>query len=138
MLAAYLFVPFQNNLAFNKTVNQLGLIIAILGFFMGLIAVIQLNKNLTPFPTPKASSELINAGLYKYIRHPIYTGIILASVGFGVYRDSLCKLIIGIILWGLFYYKSKYEEKLMIVRYHDYEGYIKKTGRFFPVVFVKK
>jgi protein-S-isoprenylcysteine O-methyltransferase Ste14 len=116
----------------NNTIINLGLTLAIAGFLIVVVAIIQLNKNLTPFPTPKDGSELIKAGLYKLVRHPIYTGIILTVTGYSLYRESLWKLLVSLLLAVLFYYKSKYEEGLLRRRYNDYEDYMKTTGRFFP------
>jgi protein-S-isoprenylcysteine O-methyltransferase Ste14 len=109
----------------------LGAFVSISGFLIILLAILQLNKNLTPFPTPKENGELISTGLYKYIRHPIYTGIFLASIGIAFYTGSYWQLAIAIILLILFYFKSTYEESLLIQKYKDYEAYIKKTRRFF-------
>lgn len=133
LLCIYL-LPVPIYLPLNNTINSAGLIIAATGFLVVIIAVIQLNKNLTPFPTPKDSGELIKTGLYKFIRHPIYTGIILTVTGYGLYRESLWKLLVGILLWLLFYSKSRYEEALLKRRYKDYEDYMKTTGRFFPFI----
>lgn len=112
-------------------IKYLGAFVSFLGFFIILLAILQLNKNLTPFPTPKEKGELISTGLYKYIRHPIYTGIFLASLGIAFYNSIYWQLVISIILLILFYFKSKYEESLLIEKYSDYESYIKKTRRFF-------
>ena len=112
-------------------IKYLGACISFLGFLIILLAILQLNTNLTPFPTPKENGELISTGLYKYIRHPIYTGIFLASLGIAFYTCSYWQLAIAIILLILFYFKSKYEESLLIKKYKNYEAYIKKTRRFF-------
>ncbi|MBX9806617.1 MAG: DUF1295 domain-containing protein [Flavobacteriaceae bacterium] len=61
--------------------QKAGLWIAILGGLIIILALLQLNKNLSPFPTPKDKSVLLQNGLYKYMRHPIYTGIILLFSG---------------------------------------------------------
>lgn len=106
--------------------------IAAIGLGVVVLAIVQLNKNLTPFPTPVESGTLIQSGLYKYIRHPIYSGIILAALGVGVYLGSTWKLSIGVALWVLFYFKSRYEETLLLRQYPDYEAYRKRTSRFFP------
>lgn len=112
-------------------VKYLGAITSILGFLIIVIAILQLNKNLTPFPTPKENGVLINTGLYKYIRHPIYSGIFLAAIGIAFYTGSYWQLAISFILLILFYYKSKYEESLLIDKYQEYENYMKVTRRFF-------
>lgn len=80
---------------------------AIVGFFTIVIAILQLNKKLTPFPTPLKDGTLINTGLYKLVRHPIYSGIILTAIGFGLFQESFWKIGVALILWILFYFKSK-------------------------------
>ncbi len=115
-----------------KYLNTIFLFISVIGFLIIIIALLQLNKNLSPFPTPKSNSELIQIGLYKYIRHPIYTGIIISVFGFGLYTNSGYRIIIVLFLLILFYYKSSYEENLLLNKYPDYFGYKNKVGRFFP------
>jgi protein-S-isoprenylcysteine O-methyltransferase Ste14 len=112
--------------------NIVFLIVSIIGFLIVIVALLQLNKNLSPFPTPKSNSELIQTGLYKYIRHPIYTGIILMTFSYGLYSNSSFKLIISILLLILFYFKSSYEEKMLQNKFSEYSEYKKTVGRFFP------
>lgn len=113
------------------------LIITVLGALIIVLAILQLNRNLSPFPTPKLDSQLVKNGLYKFIRHPIYTGILLSFLGYAVYSESLYRILITLALFILFQIKSRYEENLLIRRYKDYRTYKKKTGRFFPALFVK-
>ena len=112
-----------------------GLIIAGVGILIFMIAILQLNKNLSPFPTPKSNAQLIQSGLYKYIRHPIYTGILLGFTGYAVYLESIYKLAITLLLLIVFIIKSIYEEKKLTDRFSNYSLYKKTTGRFFPKLF---
>jgi protein-S-isoprenylcysteine O-methyltransferase Ste14 len=91
--------------------NIIGIILLALGVLVGLLSIIQLNKNLSPFPTPITGGKLIETGLYNYIRHPIYTGILSTLLGYGLYSGSGYKILITMTLLVLFLYKSKYEEK---------------------------
>jgi protein-S-isoprenylcysteine O-methyltransferase Ste14 len=116
-------------------ISLTGLVISVTGLLILLLALLQLNSNLSPFPTPKSSAELIQTGLYKFIRHPIYTGIILLLFGYGIYRSSLFKILIALLLFILFYFKSSYEEKLLQTRYSNYSEFKKTRGRFFPKIF---
>ncbi|WP_340202317.1 methyltransferase family protein [Ascidiimonas sp. W6] len=113
-------------------INTLGLVIAFSGFFVLSTALLQLNTNLSPFPTPKKGSKLIKNGLYSHIRHPIYTGILFTVFGIAIYLGSIYKIGIGFLLLLLFDVKVRYEEQLLRNKFHDYENYIKKTGRFLP------
>jgi len=106
------------------------IIVSITGLLVIIIAILQLNKNLSPFPTPKSDSELIRTGLYKYIRHPIYTGILLMTFGYGFYTTSAFKIIISSLLLILFYFKSSYEEERLQNVFSEYKHYKKSTRRF--------
>ena len=57
------------------------------GIAIIVVSILQLNKNLSPFPTPKENSELITTGLFSKIRHPIYSGILLFHFHFIKTRD---------------------------------------------------
>lgn len=132
ILLTIFYIPFISNVFQTPPIiKYVGAIVSILGFLIIVIAILQLNKNLTPFPTPKENGVLINTGLYKYVRHPIYSGIFLAAIGIAFYTGSYWQLAISFILLILFYYKSKYEESLLIEKYQEYENYIKVTRRFF-------
>jgi protein-S-isoprenylcysteine O-methyltransferase Ste14 len=115
------------------TIQKSGLALAVFGGIIITLALLQINKNLSPFPTPKESSSLLQNGLYKYMRHPIYTGIILLFIGFSVYQNSGYKLLISLLLVILFYLKSIYEEERLEQTFPDYKNYKTKTGRFFPL-----
>ena len=116
-----------------QAVKYIGLVVAIIGFIAAL-SVLQLNKNLTVFPTPKTDSELISFGMYKLSRHPIYTGLILFTFGYAFYKVSFLKLVIALILLLLFYFKTNYEEQQLLEKFSDYKEYKKKVNRFFPKI----
>jgi protein-S-isoprenylcysteine O-methyltransferase Ste14 len=117
----------------SLTIQKIGLALTVFGGIIIILALLQLNKNLSPFPTPKDSASLLQNGLYKYMRHPIYTGIILLFLGYSVYQNSFYKLGISLLLVILFYFKSNYEELRLEQTFPDYKNYKTKTGRFFPL-----
>lgn len=104
----------------------------VLGALITLIAVLQLNVHLSPFPSPLPGSRLIVKGVYKFVRHPIYTGIMMGFFGFAIIADSGYKLMVAAILSILFYFKSIYEEKRMVEVFSGYLEYKQRAGRFFP------
>jgi protein-S-isoprenylcysteine O-methyltransferase Ste14 len=67
--------------------------IFILGTVIALIAAVNLGKNLTPLPRPKENAELIQSGLYRLVRHPIYSGVIVLSIGWGLIQQSDFSLV---------------------------------------------
>lgn len=132
LLGIYFFPLWDVTLYHAGILQFVALPLAVGGIGIVLVALIQLKTNLTAFPTPKANGTLIQVGLYKYMRHPIYGGIILSTMGIGLFTGSLWQLSIGVILWILFYFKSSYEERLLSNTYVDYSNYKLTTSRFFP------
>lgn len=109
-----------------------GFLMATIGFIISILSVIQLGANLSIFPSPKSGINLIEKGVYSYFRHPIYTGIILSTAGYGLYSENSLRLIISISLLVLFYFKAQYEETRLKKIFPNYSQYQKKTWMFFP------
>ena len=91
-----------------------------------------LGTALTPFPHPLAGAALIQSGVYRRVRHPIYGGIVLASVGWGLLTASIPALIMAAVTWGFFTVKSMREEVWLVERFPDYPAYRTRTRRLFP------
>ncbi len=122
-LFACFILDFTILISISNGLKTVSLFIAITGLLIIIVATIQLNKNISPFPTPKNKAILIQNGLYKYSRHPIYTGIILFVFGSSFYLVSVYKLIISVLLLILFYFKSAYEEILLQDKFPNYTIY---------------
>lgn len=112
--------------------RKIGLFIAITASVLTLLAFLAINTNLSPFPTPISSGKLVRSGIYKYVRHPIYSGILWASLGFALYSENTFRFIVFLCLLVLFILKARYEESLLQKRYPDYTEYQKSSGMFLP------
>jgi len=110
--------------------GYLGLLFAVSGVCTGVLALIQLNTSLSPFPTPLANGKLVTTGVFALARHPIYTSLLMAAFGYALYLGSGYRMLIGLALLVLFYFKSFYEERLLHERYPEYADYRVRVGRF--------
>jgi protein-S-isoprenylcysteine O-methyltransferase Ste14 len=110
-----------------------GNVLKILGFVILFISIYDLRKSLTVLPTPKENGVLQVRGLYKYVRHPMYVGVLTLSLGIAVSSGSILKYLIVFALYVLFSLKANYEEKLLSSKYPDYKSYMKKNRRFIPI-----
>lgn len=80
-----------------------------------------------------AQGELVTDGIYRYIRHPQYTGFFLIIIGFLIQWPTLITLLMAPILMILYSYLARKEEKKMIEVFGpEYKRYMKRTNRFFP------
>lgn len=109
-----------------------GFLLAGAGVAVTAWAILLLNTRLSPFPTPKTAATLIQSGVYKFIRHPIYTGLLFGAFGFAFYTANVLRLAIFFALLLLFWQKARYEERLLADKYPDYESYKTKAGMFLP------
>ena len=112
--------------------------LSLVGVLVLLLAMLQLNKSLSPFPTPKSDGELITSGLFKFVRHPIYSGILVFTLAYALREGNFWRLGVALLLYLLFHFKARYEETLLKGKYPDYEQYMRRTGRFFPRVRLPK
>ncbi len=132
LIVAYFFSPNTISIDIPKPFALTATTIAILGLVLTSIATLQLNTRLSPFPKPKAKAVLIQKGAYKYIRHPIYSGLFLFSIGWAIHDGNGTRSVIAISLLGLFYLKAKYEEQFLEKVFSEYPAYKEKTGMLFP------
>ena len=81
------------------------------------------------------ADTLVTDGIYKFMRHPQYTGIFLFTLGWILHWPSIITLILWPILVGAYVWLSKYEEKQAIADFGDaYLDYAARTKRFIPFV----
>jgi protein-S-isoprenylcysteine O-methyltransferase Ste14 len=102
------------------------------GIIILFFSIKQLGGSLTANPVPRESGRLIETGLYKHVRHPIYTGLLLATLGSCVQSMAVVKFFFWFLLLALLIYKARFEEKLLAAKYSTYTDYMKRTGRFVP------
>ncbi len=109
-----------------------GEIIKISGATILLFSFWDLRKSLTALPTPVENGVLQIHGLYRYVRHPMYVGVLTLSLGICVANTSILKYVLLAALYVLFSYKSRFEEQLLLVKYPGYKKYMNRTNRFIP------
>ncbi len=76
---------------------------------------------------------LVDSGLYKYIRHPQYTGIFLFTFGWIIHWPTVLTLLLWPILIGAYAWLARFEEKQALEEFGEsYQAYARKTKRFIP------
>jgi protein-S-isoprenylcysteine O-methyltransferase Ste14 len=103
-----------------------------LGGGFGIAGVVVLGRNRTPFPQPRVNSELIQGGIYARVRHPLYTSVMLASLGWALIWQSWPALIVALVLIPYFVAKARREEGWLREKFPGYADYEKRVPRFLP------
>jgi protein-S-isoprenylcysteine O-methyltransferase Ste14 len=111
-------------------------VIGVFAIAAGALVVVRaswdLRASLSPFPRPMSSAELVDVGAFRRVRHPIYSGILLAGAGWGLVCGSLVTLALVGLLAVLFDAKSRREEAWLSAAFPGYEAYRARTKRFVP------
>ena len=132
LLGALILLP--NGQAWDLS-GTLGLVANVL-FFGGLVIIavgaLRLGTGLTPSPVPTSLGELQTTGLYRFMRHPIYTGVLVAVLGLVLRSGSWLHVAIGVATFAYFDRKAAWEEGQLQDHYPDYGSYAERTAKFFP------
>lgn len=108
-----------------------GLTAAGLGFTVW--ARVHLGRNWSASVTVKEKHELITSGPYAIVRHPIYSGLLLAFLGTAVALGELRGLLALAIAAASFWPKLRREERFMVKQFGDaYEGYRQRVAGLIP------
>lgn len=123
------------NAANNHVVLSAGFLMFLIGFMLAIWARRSLGKNWGMPMAQKQNPELITSGPYAYIRHPIYTGVLLMALA-SFLVVNMYWLIVFIVAAVFFIYSAFAEEKLMMKEFPKaYPSYKAKTKMLMPFVF---
>jgi protein-S-isoprenylcysteine O-methyltransferase Ste14 len=109
-----------------------------LGVALAVAAGITLGRSLTATPVPAAGARLRTTGPYRFVRHPIYTGVVLIVVAMAVRSGSFSGLILGLATIVFFHWKASWEEQRLRERFPGYADYASRTPRFLPRLVVQR
>jgi protein-S-isoprenylcysteine O-methyltransferase Ste14 len=118
--------------SYGFLVTSVTAVLVLAGVVILGLSFLALGKSLTAHPIPAKQGVLVTDGLYKYARHPIYTGVLALGAGMTLAGGLFPHILFFVALVILLNYKASFEEQLLRARYEGYASYAVKTGRFLP------
>jgi protein-S-isoprenylcysteine O-methyltransferase Ste14 len=112
-----------------------GTVFVVIGLAFAVWARVYLGKNWSADVTLKREHELVRSGPYRWVRNPIYTGILVALAGSALARGRWGGVLAMALAFGSFWYKVSIEERVM----HDafgaeYDAYRREVKSLIPFV----
>ncbi len=117
----------------NPWTEVLGIVMTAAGLGFAVWARAYLGGNWSSAVTVKVGHQLIRTGPYRWVRHPIYSGMIGAMVGTAFERRQVRGIIAVVLLYAGFKLKSMIEERAMSATFGpEYADYSRTTGAILP------
>jgi protein-S-isoprenylcysteine O-methyltransferase Ste14 len=113
----------------------IGLVLWAAGLGLAVWARLYIGRNWGMPMTRRQEPDLVTTGPYRFIRHPIYSGITLALIGTAL-ATTLFELIIVAVIGGFFVFSASREERFLAQEFPDsYPEYKARTKMLIPFVF---
>jgi protein-S-isoprenylcysteine O-methyltransferase Ste14 len=113
----------------------IGIVLLVLGLGFAVWARLHIGRNWGTPMTQKNDPELVTSGPYHFVRHPIYSGILLAGIGTAVALSWLW-LIVVVLIGAYFIYAATVEERFMTEQFPEaYPAYRRSSKMLVPFVF---
>ncbi len=118
----------------SPVLAAIGAVVFASGIALAIWARLHLGSNWGMPMSQKAEPELVTSGPYRFVRHPIYSGLLVALLGTAL-ATNLIGLIVVAILGGYFYYSASVEEKNLTATFPTaYPAYRAGTKMLIPFV----
>jgi len=112
-----------------------GLLLLAGGGVLALAATVSLGRNLSPLISPRSGSVLIEHGVYRLVRHPIYSGLILGAAGLTLLRGGRLTLLYALLLTLLLDRKASCVEVLLLAHFPGYADYRRRVRKLIPFLY---
>lgn len=132
LLALIVLLPDRGDWSMPTGLVRAGDVAAVVGILLMVVAATSLGRGLTAAPLPNEHAQLRTRGLYSYVRHPIYTGLLLFAIARSLAHGSVWVAAACVLLIVLINVKARWEERHLARRFPDYLAYANHTPRFVP------
>eukprot|EP00210_Caulerpa_lentillifera_P005114 g4886.t1 len=121
-------------LAFRGILPFLSIVSILGGIVCTVLGTVSLGSSFSPLPVARKDTPLVQTGIFKFIRHPLYGGLLMLSAGLSVLSGNEFRMLMTGILWFLIEETIRGEEKELEDIHPEYADYRVNVGKLFPHV----
>lgn len=116
----------------------IGILLIIIGCIFNIIGRFNLGKNWANQIKIYNNHSLINSGVYKIVRHPLYASLIWMFFGASIAYLNMSAFLVNCFIFIPFMtYRARQEETLLLREFPEYKNYQKEVAMFYPKFFLK-
>jgi protein-S-isoprenylcysteine O-methyltransferase Ste14 len=115
--------------------GTIGRALLVISGVIALVGFLNLGRNLSPHPKPGPRTTLIQHGIYAWIRHPLYTSLMIGAFGWALLWQNASTLVAAIVLVMVLDAKARVEEHWLRQRFPTYPDYERRVRRFIPWIY---
>jgi len=127
--------PLTFGFSLDSVAQALGIVIWLAGGGLAILAQRRLGRFTRPEIEVLADHQLITSGPYQWIRHPLYTALLMMSAGVALFLLNGLLIVLFLVAWGIAWRRAVVEEDLLASESGfgpTYRNYMERTGRFLP------
>lgn len=133
LIVAILLVPVGDAWPLPPVVAALSTGLTWVGIGLLVWAILVFGRGVTPSPLPSQKAQLQTRGPYRWIRHPMYTGVIMLMTGSMLSRQNWLAAALWVVLVGFLVAKARWEEQRLVETYPGYASYRETVPAFVPL-----
>ncbi|PWV53856.1 isoprenylcysteine carboxylmethyltransferase family protein [Chitinophaga sp. S165] len=136
-LAHFLSLQLNWEICSSPVLHRLGLAMILAGMVFRAIAVYTLGRYFTVDVAIRSDHKIVRKGVYRYLRHPSYLGVLVSFLGNALAFNSWAAALVGFLpVLAVFLYRMKIEEELLVSNFgEEYLDYKKGTWRLIPFIY---
>ncbi len=108
-----------------------GMVLTVFSALIAVAGIHAMRGHISAFPRPASGSKLVTAGIYRWMRHPMYFGLVMLSVGWAMWCVSAPAFLLTAVLAMFLKRKAALEDQWLAELHPGYREYAGKTWCFF-------
>lgn len=108
-----------------------GMVLTVVSAFIGMAGIHAMRGHISVLPRPAPGSDLVTTGIYRWMRHPMYLGLVVLSAGWAMWCVSAPALLLAAVLAVFLKRKAALEDRWLAELHPGHREYAGKTWCFF-------